>query len=244
MSALSVQPLPATQDKPARRRERSQAPSRRAQSDRPDTSTGERPESELVRLLYQSVATLDRAAVATLLHKPDVLGSALAAAAQAIEAVQGPQAVEAQSSLEEVMTIAGPSPRLLDHTEATERLSQRTHIAEDDGDELLTSDEFARRAGARSRQTVHNWLNRGRIVGWEGAKRGLVFPAEQLDASGRPIHHLGPVLSHFQGHYAAWRWLTDSHDALDGARPIDLLREGEDAQVEAAAKGYAQGDFG
>lgn len=42
---------------------------------------------------------------------------------------------------------------------------------------------------------------------------------------------------------AAWDWLTVPNDALDGAEPLALLREEEVARVEAAAKGYLQGDF-
>ena len=42
---------------------------------------------------------------------------------------------------------------------------------------------------------------------------------------------------------ATWYWLTVPNGALDGAEPLVLLREGEVARVEAAAKGYLQGDF-
>ena len=43
---------------------------------------------------------------------------------------------------------------------------------------------------------------------------------------------------------AAWYWLTVPNDTLDGEKPLVLLRKGEVARVESAAKGYLQGDFG
>lgn len=146
--------------------------------------------------------------------------------------------------VEEAKTVAGPPARLLDHAEAERRVSRRTRVVRSEGGELLTSEEFARRTGARSRQSVHNLLRKGRVIGWEGTKRGFVFPAEQLDERGRPLNGLGGVVPHFEGHYSAWCWLRDGHDALDGARPIDLLRQNDVARVESAARGYAQGDFG
>ena len=42
---------------------------------------------------------------------------------------------------------------------------------------------------------------------------------------------------------AAWYWLTVPNDALDGEKPLVLLRKGEVARVESAAKGYLQGNF-
>ena len=207
----------------------------RAQDKYQDPLAGESPELGLVSLLRQTVATLSPPAATTILEHPEALRSALAAAAQTLLNEPLP---------EELTVIKGQPARLLGHAEAAKKLAERTHLAGYQGDELLTSDEFAKRVGARSRQSVHNWLKKGRIVGWQSTKRGFVFPAEQLDERGRPLAGLEVVLSHFDGHYSAWNWLTDRHDALDGARPIDLLRQSEDARVEAAARGYAQGDFG
>ena len=50
---------------------------------------------------------------------------------------------------------------------------------------LLTSEEFASRAGLKTRQSVHAWLKKGRIIGWQGAKRGYVLPDGQFDERGR-----------------------------------------------------------
>ncbi len=235
MQALA-QPLPVAEpeDKitPDKKRRARESPAKEAFA---DPAAGGLPNTEAVSQIRESVAALDTAVVATLLAHPDTLRSALLAVAHGHQT---------EALAEEAETITGPPARLLGHEEAERRLSQRTRVGEKEGDELLTSDEFAQRVGAKSRQSVHNWLKKGRVVGWEGAKRGLVFPAEQLDERGKPLDGLGVILSSFDGHYSAWRWLTSRDDALDGSRPIDLLRRNDIARVESAAKGYAQGDFG
>lgn len=236
MPAPETQQLPTVEPedkvRPKKGRRSRQGPAREAH---PERETSDRREAELVSRLHESVAALGPTAVSTLLAHPDTIRSALATAVR----------VHLDEPLaEEVETVAGPPAVLLDHAEAERRLSRRTRVVRSEGGELLTSEEFARRSGARSRQSVHNWLRKGRIIGWEGAKRGFVFPAEQLDERGRPLNGLGGVVPHFEGHYSAWCWLRDRHDALDGARPIDLLRRNDVARVESAARGYAQGDFG
>lgn len=235
MQALA-QPLPAAEPedkiRPNKKRRARESPEKEAVA---DPGAGGLANTEAVSQIRKSVAALDAAVVATLLAHPDTLRSALLAAARAHQN---------EALADQVETITGPPASLLDPEEAERRLSQRTRVVEKEGDELLTSDEFAERAGAKSRQSVHNWLKKGRIVGWEGAKRGLVFPAEQLDERGKPLDGLGVVLSNFDGHYSAWCWLTHNDDALNGSRPIDLLRRNDIARVESAAKGYAQGDFG
>lgn len=235
MQAL-VQPLPVAEPeeemRPGKNRRARKSPAKEAYAN-PGIDDGR--ETELVRLLYESVATLSPAAVTTLLEYPETLLPALEAAART--PLSEPLAEDSE-------VIGGQPARLLGRTEAARRLSQRTRTAKDEAGELLTSQQFAKRVGAKSRQSVHNWLRQGRILGWEGTKRGLVFPAGQLDESGRPLNGLGVVVRHFEGHYSAWCWLRDRHDDLDGARPIDLLRHDDVARVESAAKGYAQGDFG
>lgn len=236
MHTPGTQPSPTTEPedevRPEKGRRSRQGPAREA---RPERETSDRREAELVSRLHESVAALGPTAVTTLLAHPDTIRSALATAVRVH--LDEPVA-------EEVEPVAGPSKRLLDRAEAERRLSRRIRVVQSEDGELLTTEEFARRVGARSRQSVHNWLRKGRIVGWEGAKRGFVFPAEQLDERGRPLNGLGGVVPRFEGHYSAWCWLRDRHDALDGARPIDLLRQNDVARVESAARGYAQGDFG
>ena len=90
---------------------------------------------------------------------------------------------------------------------------------------------------------MHDWLKKGRIVGWRGARRGHVFPAAQLDERGRPLDGLDRVAGLFDDGYAAWVWLTTELSSLDGAAPLTLLAGGEIDRVAKAAKGDYQGDF-
>ena len=121
------------------------------------------------------------------------------------------------------------------------RLAARTR--EGRPETLLTSDELAVRVGLKTRQSVHDWLKKGRIVGWRGAKRGYVFPATQFDDRGRPFAGLDRVVRQFDDGYAAWVWLTTGRASLDGAEPLTLLAGGEIDRVAKAAEGDKQGDF-
>jgi hypothetical protein len=103
--------------------------------------------------------------------------------------------------------------------------------------------ELAARVGLKTRQSVHDWLKKGRIAGWRGAKRGYVFPADQFDERGRPLEGLDRVIALFGDGYAAWTWLTTELASLDGATPLGLLAGGEIDRVAQAAKGDRQGDF-
>ena len=188
---------------------------------------------DLANVLAVAAKGLNPTARKVLVAHPGAVRSALAAAASAL------QSKEANSSHLEVI---GSKPgRLLDEAEAERRLAERTQPGEPEN--VVTSDEFAKMTGLKSRQTVHEWLKKGRIVGWQGAKRSFVFPVEQLDDRKRPLPGLDRVLQSFTDGYVAWVWLTTPLAALEGARPLDRLRDGDADTVEAAAKGNAHGDF-
>ena len=108
---------------------------------------------------------------------------------------------------------------------------------------LLTSDELAARAGLKSRQWVDDWRKKGRIVGWQNARRGYVFPAAQFDGRNRPLPGLDRIIGRFGDGYAAWIWLTPPRPSLDGAMPLELLARGEIDRVTDAVRGHRQGDF-
>lgn len=55
---------------------------------------------------------------------------------------------------------------------------------------------------------------------------------------------LEPITAHFGNGYAAWVWLTTPLPALDGQKPLQLLRSGEPDRVMVAVQGDLQGDFG
>lgn len=187
----------------------------------------------LANVVQQTVRDLGPHAVATLVAHPDAVRAALAVAADALGT---------KSTEEGVVVIRGDESRLVRKAEAGRRIAERTRTGKDE--DLLTSEQFADCAGLKTRQSVHDWLRKGRIIGWQGAKRGYVFPARQFDERGQLLEGLDRIAALFEDGYAAWRWLSAPVTALDGAEPLDLLRGGEVALVEAAAKGDLQGDFG
>lgn len=186
----------------------------------------------LTAVVHRAAKGLTPHAVAALIAHPDAVRSALAVAADALST---------GDSAGDVEVVGGVEPRLVDADEAGRRIAARTRSGRKE--DLLTSDELAERAGLKTRQSVHDWLKKGRIVGWQTAKRGIVFPAGQLDDRGRPIKGLDRIVPCFEDGYAAWVWLTTPRPGLDGATPLALLRRGEIERVAAAAAGDAQGDF-
>ncbi|MCY4238758.1 MAG: hypothetical protein OXC54_08935 [Rhodospirillaceae bacterium] len=188
---------------------------------------------ELEGMLHDAAGRLSPAHVAALVAHPDAVRLALAVAADALTRDHPAQAG--------VETIAGAKPVRVSAGEAVERMAARTH--EGPAETLLTSDELAARVGLKTRQSVHDWLKSGKIVGWRGAKRGYVFPAQQLDDRGRPIQGLDRVVEGFEDGYAAWVWLTTELTSLDGATPLALLSDGQVGRVTKAAEGDRQGDF-
>lgn len=180
--------------------------------------------------LREAVARLDESAIAALTARPGAARAALAAAAGALTA-----------DAPGVETIGGGEFRRIDPEEAERALARRVrpgpHM------DVLTSRELAARAGLKSRQTVHDWRRKGRIVGWRTAKRGYVFPAGQFDARGSPVEGLARVAPRFGDGYAAWLWLTTPAPALDGEPPLALLKRGKIDSVARAAEAYAQGGF-
>ncbi|MGF1527409.1 MAG: hypothetical protein ACFCBW_11535 [Candidatus Competibacterales bacterium] len=188
----------------------------------------------LADAVRHAAAQLSAKAVAALASNPVAVASALAATATTLGAPS------VKCGREEV--IAGAEPVILDDAAAEARLGSHTRKSREVN--LLSSDEVAERAGVKSRQSIHDWLKKGRIIGWEGAKRGLVFPAAQLDERGRPLAGLEQIRPFFADGYAAWVWLTTPLRALEGDEPLDRLRERDVEQVVAAALGDAQGDFG
>lgn len=189
---------------------------------------------ELEDMLHRAAGRLSPAHVATLVAHPDAVRSALAAAADALSTGDP----DRRPSVE---TIEGDLPLLVEDREARQRLAERTRTGAPES--LLTSDELAVRAGLKTRQSVHDWRKKGRIIGWQNARRGYVFPAAQLDNRNRPFSGLDRVVGRFGDGYAAWVWLTMPQPSLEGAVPLVLLEQGEIDRVADAARGDLQGDF-
>ncbi len=188
---------------------------------------------DLEGMLHEAAGCLSPAHVAALVAHPDAVRSALAVAADVL--------TKDEAARPAVEAIAGAEPLRIGAEEAAGRMAERTR--EGAPEVLLTSDELAARVGLKTRQSVHDWLKKGRIVGWRGAKRGYVFPAEQFDDRGRPLAGLERVIGLFGDGYVAWVWLTTRRSSLDGAKPLTLLAGGEADRVAKAAEGDKQGDF-
>lgn len=188
---------------------------------------------ELADAVRKAAKRFSATAVAALAANPTAVASALAATASTLGATN--------SDVAKTESVGDAKSALLDEAEAQRRLDARTRKGRET--DLLTSDELAKRTGLKTRQSVHGWLKKGRVLGWEGAKRGVVFPAGQLDTRGRPLAGIERIAAHFPDGYAAWVWLTTPLNALDGATPLSLLRDGDVEGVVAAAQGDAQGDF-
>ena len=186
----------------------------------------------LATVVRETATDLTPHAVSTLVAHPDTVRAALAVAADALSA---------KGTDKGIAVIRGTEPRLVERSETDRRIAERTRVGKKE--DLLTSAQFAARTGLKTRQSVHYWLKKGRIIGWQGAKRGYVFPDRQFDKRGRPLKGLDRITPQFEDGYAAWCWLTAPHDALDGTEPLALLCKGETARVETAAKGDLQGDF-
>ncbi len=189
---------------------------------------------ELEDMLHDAAGRLSPMHVAALVAHPDAVRSALAAAADALSTGDR----ERRSS---AGTIEGAAPLLVDAAEAEGRLASRARTGAPET--LLTSEEIAARAGLKTRQSVHDWRRKGRLVGWQNARRGYVFPAAQLDQRNRPLPGLDRVAGLFTDGYAAWVWLTAPRPSLDGATPLTLLARGEIDLVTDAARGDLHGDF-
>ena len=150
--------------------------------------------SELEGVLHEAAGSLSLVHVAALVAHPNAVRLALVVAA-------GVLAMDDRAG-SGVETIAGAEPKRVDAEEAAGRLAARMRAIAPET--LLTSNKLAARVGLKMRQSVHDWLKKGRIVGWRGARRGHVFPAGQLDARGRPFDGLDRVTGLFEDGYAAW----------------------------------------
>jgi len=112
------------------------------------------------------------------------------------------------------------------------------------GPDMLGADDFARLIGM-TREAVRQKLARREILGLQGAKRGVRYPAWQVTRDGAllpSLPHISAILG--DSPWVTYRFLTQSNPAFKGKPPLDSLRAGEVAEVIAAAEANANGDFG
>ena len=189
---------------------------------------------EVTEMVINIVNQLPAKALARLVRRPEALKNA----------VQQAAGVAAREHREGEVEHLGGSARqdAVSDADAVRHLDALT--APMRAERLLTSEEISRVLGVKSRQTVLNWQADGKLLGWQGAKRGMLFPAAQLDAANCPIPHLAVIRPHFPNDEALWDWLNVPMDELDGQAPMDALRANDIESVIALAVSYAQGDFG
>lgn len=110
--------------------------------------------------------------------------------------------------------------------------------------EMLGADDFAKLIGA-TRETVRKKLKRREILGLQGAKRGVRYPAWQVTRDGGLLPSL-PKLFELLGDspWAVFRFLTQSSPAFGGEPPKERLRIGRVNEVLDLAESHARGDFG
>jgi antitoxin VapB len=90
----------------------------------------------------------------------------------------------------------------------------------------MSSEEISVRLNT-SREAVNAWRLEGRLLGVEGAKRGLRYPAEQFGPNDAPLP-VGDIIREFDGdHWAAWQFLAMPVNELGGATGFELLRAGK-----------------
>jgi hypothetical protein len=103
-----------------------------------------------------------------------------------------------------------------------------------DDPEMLNSDGMARKLGI-TRETVNTMRHDGRLLGLEGARRGVRYPAWQLNNDGHPLKIMPALLRELGEAWATYRFLLQHHSELEGAIGLDAAgnprREAEVLQL-------------
>jgi hypothetical protein len=109
--------------------------------------------------------------------------------------------------------------------------------------EMLTGERFAELAGM-SRMAIYERLKKNEVLGLEGAKRGIRYPAWQLGDDGGPVPGLVELLSKFAGKpWTAYRFLLQKHAGLGAMTAIDALKAGKKKATLEAAETFVSSDF-
>jgi hypothetical protein len=130
----------------------------------------------------------------------------------------------------------------LEEALASARERGRLRIAEIlAGPEMLSADQLAARIGT-SRMTVNAKRKKHQLLGLEGARRGMRFPAWQIGDDGKPFAALPALFGLFgDSPWAVYRFLVQRHPELDGATARDALAAGDQEDVLALAATMATG---
>jgi hypothetical protein len=109
--------------------------------------------------------------------------------------------------------------------------------------DTLSSDEIAVRLNT-NRETIKQWRAAGRLIGVEGAKRGIRYPAAQIGPNFAPLTGIHEVLKALDGdHWEAWRFLASEIDELNGITGFDALRDGRLQEALETLEARSYGSF-
>lgn len=108
---------------------------------------------------------------------------------------------------------------------------------------MLPAEEMAGRLGI-SRATINARRQRHELLALKGPRGGFRFPDWQVGEDGSPIGIM-PRLFELLGPapWGIYRFLTQRHDALNGATALEIWRRGQGRRVLDAAESLARGDF-
>jgi len=128
---------------------------------------------------------------------------------------------------------------------ALKRAYERGEVAAADllaGPDMLSSDAMAERLGI-SREAVHQKRRRGELLGIEGAKRGVRFPAWQLDTHGLPLPTLRDLHDALGAPWAVFRFLQQRHPEIGMRTGLAVVSDPRRAP-DAVALARSVGTFG
>jgi hypothetical protein len=164
-------------------------------------------------------------------------------ASKAIEALLSGFGIRGSDKLPVLLKVAENAKATSD--DAFERVRLRSIgvedeiLAEEGGS--LSDAEFAKRLNVRSRQTVHNYREAGKIFAVASGTRNFVYPALQIH-KGALLPGLTEILRILHASQTSPMgilifFLTPA-EALEDERPVDLLRRGEIDEALRHAKRY------
>jgi hypothetical protein len=107
-------------------------------------------------------------------------------------------------------------------------------------DEMLNDEKFGKLIGV-SRTTVNTKRKKQQILGLEGAKRGVRFPAWQIGEDGKPFAGLPQLFDRLGGNpWTVYRFLVQHHPELDGLTGCEALQRGQTDKVISVAETVAR----
>ena len=179
------------------------------------TATATQETETLINILRDAAADLSPSVVNALIARPDAVRGALAATGALLARDEACRSTH--DELETIGLVEEPTRS----PEEVRRIVEGRTIPYEPDEEVLNSNEVAARLGLKSRQSVHDWLRKGKIVGWQTAKRRIRVPGpsssmkESADRGPRRYH--GAVRGRLRGvvvvddtaERAEWRGAAD-----------------------------------